>query len=222
MEEPPRQISENKIHKNEEVQCNVIKNRIAKRRQELSDELKHNALIVGDSKVRHIEQQMSAKTNLSSFWRSGAILSNDSLNKHIDRHIARFRKPIVILLFNTCYLTTVTNRETKYIDLVSNSDDIVNIVIEKYREFKQRRLLIKPSTRIIFLECPFYSIVEWNRRMKHPQPETFEISQNKLELMITDLNIKIKQLNEPLNLPQIAQDMIVKIIKKRITSKPEG
>ena len=68
------------------------------------------------------------------------------------RHIARFNKPILILIFNTCYLTTVTNKETKYIDLVSNSDDIVNIVIEKYRVFKQRRLYIKPAARIIFIE----------------------------------------------------------------------
>ena len=94
----------------------------------------------------------------------------------------------------------------------------MNIVIEKYRDFKQHRLLIKPSTRFIFIKCPFYSIVEWNRPMKHPQPESFESSQSKLELMITELNIKIQQLNEPLNPPQIAQDMIVKIKKKE---KPE-
>ena len=96
--EEPRQISEHKIKKNEEVQCKVIKTCIAKYSKELSDELKHNALIVSDIKVRHIEQQMSMKTNISSFWRSGAILNNYSLNKHIDRHIARFSKPIVILL----------------------------------------------------------------------------------------------------------------------------
>lgn len=150
--EEPRQISKNKVHKNEEVQCKVVKSRITKFSKQLSDDLKHNALIVGDSKVRHIEQQMAAKTNISSFWRSGATLDNYSLKKHMYRHIARFNKPILILIFNTCYLTTVTNKETKYIDLVSNSDDIVNIVIEKYRVFKQRRLYIKPAARIIFIE----------------------------------------------------------------------
>ena len=69
--EEPRQISLNKIQKNEEVQCKVIKSRISKFSKQLSDDLKHNALLVGDSKVRHIEQQMTAKTNISAFWRSG-------------------------------------------------------------------------------------------------------------------------------------------------------
>lgn len=215
VEDQPRVISEKKILKNEEVHDKVIKTRTTKFTKQLCNDLKHNALIVGDSKVRHLEKQMTAKTNITAFWRSGAKLDNYSLKKHIDRHIARFNRPIVILVFNTCYLTTVTDKHAKYIDLVPNEDEIVNFVIEKYRDFKQQRLYNKPSARIVFIECPYYSIVDWNRCMKHPEPELFQNKQNKLEILIQELNVKIKELNLPLNPPQIAQDMIIKIKKKK-------
>ena len=215
-EEPrERQISDNKIKKNEEVQANVIKSRIKKHTKELSNDLKHNALIVGDSKVRHIEQLMTAKTNITAYWRSGSTLNNRCLKQYIDQHISRFNKPIVILLFNTCYLTNVVDKKTKYIDLVANYDEVVTITIESYRAFKQQRLNNKPAAQIFFIECPFYSIVEWNRLMKHPQPESFQTNQDKLENMIKELNSKIKELNAPHSPPQIAQDMFVKIKRKK-------
>ena len=51
--------------------------------------------------------------------------------------------------------------------------------------------------------------------MKHPQPEIFLNSQNRLEILIQELNGRIKELNSPLNPPQIAQDMILQIKKKK-------
>lgn len=209
-----RQISDKKIQQNEVVQGNVIKSRIKKHTKELSNDLKYNALLVGDSKVRHIQQLMTAQTNLSAFWRSGSTLNNRCLKQYIDQHISRFNRPIVILLFNTCYLTYVTDKERKFIDLVPNSDDVVNSTIESYRAFKQQRLYNKPAAQIMFIECPFYSIVEWNQRMRHPEPDSFQANQDRLEKMIIELNSKIKELNAPQSPPQIAQDMIVKIKKK--------
>lgn len=68
----------------------------------------------------------------------------------------------------------VADKDTKFIDLVANSDDVVTSTIESYRAFKQRRLYNKPAAQIMLIDSPFYLIVELNRRMRHPQPDSFQ------------------------------------------------
>ena len=210
-----REISDKKRLKNESLILNQNKKRLLKHSKELTDKLKHNAILIGDSKVRHLENEMTANTDLTTFWRSGATLDNPILKQYVDRHISRFNKPIVILFFNTCHLTKPTYIRSKYVDLVDNADDIVNITIEKYREYKQTRLYRRPSAKIVFLECPFYSIPKWNQHRGHPNPEIFNESQERLEKMVKELNDKIRELNSPLNPPLVAQDMLFKIKKKK-------
>ena len=213
-ESNPRKISEKKIAKNEDLQLNLIKNNIVKYGAELTDDFKHNSVLIGDSKVRHLEELMTNKTHIVSFWRSGATLDNVALRRHVDRHISRYNRPVVILFFNTCSLTGFSDETRTYIDLTENSAEIVNVIIEQYKQFKQQRLYQKPSAKIIFIECPFYSIIEWNLKKEHPNPDSFKDSQHRLEGLITELNAKIKELNEPYNPPQVSRDMIFKIKKK--------
>ena len=156
---------------------------------------------------------MTAKTNLTTYWRKGAKLDNSVLRKQIDRHISRHNKPIVFLFFNTCYLTEF-DKNRVYIDLVKNHGEIVNIIAEEYRQFKQERLYIKPNAKILFLECPYISILEWNRNRKHPEPELFTDNQKLLEGMIKELNECIREINLPYNLPQLSKDMIFKVKKR--------
>ena len=208
-----RVISEKKIQRNERINGKTIKKNIQKYKAELTDELKHNVLLVGDSKVRHVENEMTDNTHLQSFWRSGAKLDNSMLLPHIDRHLNRYNKPIVLLWFNTCYLTNFITGQRKYIDL-SDNNNIVNTVIDKYTSFKQRKIYAKSSSIIIFLECPFYSIIEWNRVKGHPNPAAFEESQIQLEQNIKELNNKIRELNLPYNAPRLAQDMVFRIKKR--------
>ena len=209
-----RIISDTKVNKNEEIRINWIRRQVTRYSSELTEDLKHNALLIGDSKLRHLENEMTNKTHVMSFWRSGATLENPALRKHVDRHISKYNKPIVICLFNTCYLTSVSDRIRKYIEITQNSDDIVNFIIEQYTQFKQERLYRRPSAKIIFIECPYYSIIEWNRIKKHPNPKAFTEQQERLEMMITELNTRIRELNEPENPPEISRDMIFKIKKE--------
>lgn len=211
---PIREISEKKLNKNAEIRKKWFTQRINKYEKELTDDLNHNVLLIGDSKVRHLENEMTAKTNLTCFWRSGGKLDNVMLKRHVDRHISHFNNPIVVFLFNTCYLTDFIDGSRTYIDLVENSDTVVNSVIDTYLQFKQARLYRKSSVKIIYLECPYYNIVEWNRRKGHPQPDSFAINQERLEHLIDELNLRIKEMNQPFNPPRLAQDMIIKIKKR--------
>ena len=214
-EEQSRVISDKKVKQNGEVHKKWVEGRISKYEKELTGKLNHSTILIGDSKVRHLENEMVSATNLTCFWRSGAKLDDVALKRHIDRHISQFNEPIVVLLFNTCYLTNFVAGNRKYIDLVNNVDEIANIIVETYRRFKQARLYRKPSSKIIFLECPYYSIVQWNKRKGHPQPDIFENNQEKLEKVINKLNEQLTELNLPFNPPRLAQDMIMKIKKRK-------
>lgn len=131
-------------------------------------------------------------TDITAFWRSGVTIDNPVLKQYVDRHITRFNKPIVIRFFNTCHLTKPTYIRSKYVDLVDNANEIVNITINKYIEYKQTRLYRRPSVKIILLECRFYSILKWNQHRGHSNTDMFNESQEKLENIVKQLNEKIR------------------------------
>ena len=122
--------------------------------------------------------------------------------------------PVILLWYNTCHLTKFTNKDRKFLELTDNYEDIVNITINKYIAFKQRLIYRKSTTTVIFIECPFFSITEWNSRRGHTDPQSFVSSQEKLENIIVDLNHRIEELNSPHKPPLIAQDMIFRIKKR--------
>ena len=209
-----RVISEKKLKKNEDIHVNSIPSLTKRYEAELTDDLKHNVIIAGDSKVRHIDLEMTARTNLTNFWRKGAQIENSQLLTHIYRHVQRHTNPVVLLWYNTCHLTKFTNKDRKFLELTDNYEDIVNITINKYIAFKQRLIYRKSTTTVIFIECPFFSITEWNSRRGHTDPQSFVSSQEKLENIIVDLNHRIEELNSPHKPPLIAQDMIFRIKKR--------
>lgn len=209
-----RVISDKKLKKNETLHVNKIPGLIKRYEAQLTDDLNHNVILVGDSKVRHIDLEMTAQTNLTNFWRKGAEVENTQLLPHIHRHIQRHSKPIVLLWFNTCHLTKFDNNDRKFINLVDNFDDIVNITINKYTALKQRLIYRKSTAIVLFLECPFFSITEWNGRRGHRDPESFNYNQEKLENTIYELNLKIQELNAPHKPPLVAHDMIFRIKKR--------
>ena len=157
---------------------------------------------------------MTAKTNITNFWRKGAEIDNSSLNSHIYRHIQRHTNPIVLLWFSTCHLTKFTDRSRTFLDIVDNHDEIVNRIVDKYTEFKQRLIYRKSTTTVVYIDCPYFSILEWNNRRGHPNPSTFTNSQAILEGLISELNTRIQELNAPFKPPLIAQDMVFKIKKR--------
>ena len=209
-----RVISEKKLNKNEDLLLERIPTLRKRFEEQLTDDLKHNVLIVGDSKVRHLDQEMTAKTNLTNFWRKGAEIDNTRLNPHIYRHIQRQTNPIVLLWFGTCHLTKFTDQSRTFIDIVDNHDEIINRIVDKYTQFKQRLIYKKSTTTVIFIDCPYFSITEWNSRRGHLNPKSFANSQEILEGLITELNKRIQEVNAPIKPPLIAQDMLFKIKKR--------
>ena len=202
------ELSVNKIKRQEVINDNKIKKQIRHFSEKLNGEFScENVLLVGDSKIRHLNYEMADKTYLRMIWRSGANIDNEYLVKQTDRYIRRYNNPAIIAWFGTCELTRVTDKHKKYIDLAPNFTNVVDIVVDKYRTYKHNRILAKSSTRIVFLCVPMYSMVDWNRKKGHPDPNSFKSNQIILEKGITDLNNALRELNAPLLPPQLVQDM---------------
>ena len=92
----------------------------------------------------------------------------------------------------TCDLTS---KGKKYISLTSLSgDDTVDSIVTTYKEI--RSILQKyPGCKIPFLEIPFYSITESNKRKHHKDPSTFADQDIELQRQIRKLNDHIRILN---------------------------
>lgn len=94
----------------------------------------------------------------------------------MNQHLHRFNKPVILIWFNTCYLTGFIDKMRKYIQITNNTN-IINYIINEYTVFKEQMIMAKSSAKIIFLECPWYSIIAWNCVKGHPDPSIFQESQ---------------------------------------------
>ena len=215
-------LSVAKVNRNETKHCKKIRKQVEHFKQQLNDEFfGENAILVGDSKLRHLSIEMSSKTHINIIWRSGAPLEHNYLTQQVNRHIGRYANPVVLLWFGTCEFTGFIdgNKKNNYINLVPNFNNVTTTLINKYTAYKQRCLAIKPNARIIFIETPIYSLIQWNKKLGHPHPEIYTNNQIRLENAIVDFNKLIRELNDPFLPPHINQDMYLYI--KRKASQPQ-
>ena len=93
--------------------------------------------------------------------RSGLTVDNHSFQRSFLRNIQIAKKTIVFIWFGTCELT---DKVGKFINLKENQTDIVEQIIVKYRYLKSTIQRCNNSATVLFINCPYYSIIEWNRR----------------------------------------------------------
>ena len=115
--------------------------------------------------------------------------------------------PILLVIWTaTCDLTQFTQQNTpkfnhydsrhrrkKYIDLSSIS---ISDIIGQYQRILRFASYYGSDVKVVFLECPQYSIEIWNENQGHPDPESFHSNTEILLRKIEDLNKEIQQLNK--------------------------
>ena len=134
-------LSVNKINRNETKHKEKIKKQIKHFSSELTEYSNENVMLVGDSKVRHLFNEMSDINYVHMVWRSGSELGNPELGRQVDRYVQRYNNPTIITWFGTCELTRFINTSghgRKYIDVVPNFNNIVDILVIRYMAYKQR------------------------------------------------------------------------------------
>ena len=83
-----------------------------------------------------------------------------------------------------------------HIEIQNNLDEVVDITIANYRQIKNDLLCLNKRAKIIFLECPYYSLSMYNEfRGKDLKRDYFIEQQRKLVNAIDKHNNEIRLLN---------------------------
>lgn len=190
--------------------------KLQKEKYETKRNTQRPVILRGDSKCRSLLPFINYHNKINLVFRGGAKINDDFLQRYTLTKISEAQKPLVIIWLGTCELTV---KRGKYIHLADNLDDKLQTVVEDYIAYKQQILSVNIHSKIIFMECPFQSILIWNFLKQHPHPGSFKQDQQILEQYITKLNQQIKLINGNQVVPHISQDMVFSIKKSKRAAK---
>lgn len=169
-----------------------------------------------DSKGRALLPHLNHHNRINLIFRGGAKITSDFLQVYTLNAISRVANPLIILWFGTCELTV---KRGKYIFLADNLDEKLEEIKNQYLRYKQQIINTNQSSKVIFLECPYQSLIIWNFIKDHPSPGVFHNDQKTLECYIAKLNKIIKDINGNQSVPRLAQDFEFSIKKKKRAPK---
>lgn len=169
-----------------------------------------------DSKGRSLLPYINHYNRINLVFRGGAKITADFLQNYTLNSISRVPNPVVILWFGSCELTI---KRGKFVYLADNLDEVLNEIKRNYITYKDKLLITNPTSKVIFLECPYQSLIMWNFAKGHPSPGIFSENQKTLELYITKLNVIIREINGRQVVPHLAQDFQYSVKKKRRVSR---
>ena len=168
------------------------------------------------SKARTISKQMKYDTGLTYYFRLGARCNNTTLRDYAIHKAKTTYKPVILYWFGTCELTD--KGPDGFLNLVTNPESRIEQVIRTYQIAKGKILMKNSGATVIFIECPFINIVNWNKIKGHKNPEIFEKEQKDLEHWIRILNSKTRHLNKGTHNSHIASDMLFRLTKRKSKS----
>ena len=148
------------------------------------------------------------------YYRGGAEITNENIQSYAEHQILNRRNkyPVLLFWFGTCSFTEKING---LFVLKDNIEQIVDELINTYIETKQKLLKLNRRAKIIFLECPYYSLSMYNSyRKKHFKKDFFQQQQSKLIKAIDSHNERIKIINNPKNIPNFNQDFSTRSRRK--------
>ena len=112
------------------------------------------------------------------------------------KRVSRYGKVVLYVWVGTCDLTC---KKGKFIELRQSTDQAsyahCQFYIDKYLNYIRSNFTVQ-QVRLIFLEIPPYSIVEWNSFKNHPNPESFREQDKKLDTRLTAANSYINIVND--------------------------
>lgn len=166
-------------------------------------------LIISDSKGGYL-QRLSLESNVESsiiYYSRGGRTSKqaaDLIANDIEYYLQTYGNILLAIWTGTCDYTEKSDRFIR----ISNTtvDDTV---------FHFERILATCSpyadrVKIVFLECPYFSIKIYNSHRGHKNSDIFEESDKQLRIQIDNLNTHIRRLNEANNVsaPKFSIDLV--------------
>lgn len=194
---------------------------------EFKSQRKRTLILVGDSKgcrLQNIVENIEPENNIiwrcrggrTSFQAAGYIIQN------IDYFVETYGDIVIAVWTGTCDLTefqsrskklssdklsTFSRKARKYIDL---SNITVDDIITQYQRIISACKQHGERIKLVFLECPQYSISIWNKIQGDPNFESYKQSTEILNERIKSLNQSIRQINKTcgLDAPKFGIDLL--------------
>ena len=124
--------------------------------------LKRETIIFTDSKGFCLEKVVpdSVRNNIKIIARSGATVSWDNHTQELLRTVKKAYKPVILICLGTC---EVIFKEGKYIRVRNFPCQNVEYTLTEYRELRHKIIHVNRQSKIVFIECPYYSMTKPNR-----------------------------------------------------------
>ena len=121
--------------------------------------------------------------------------------------------PVILFWFGTCSLTQKINGLFVVKD---DLDNVVASVISLFKTIKAELLSLNHRAKIIFLECPYYSLSMFNSHRRSKFPTNFVmIQQRQLVTAIDNLNTEIRIINGSAKVPNFNKDFTTRTHRKQ-------
>jgi len=134
--------------------------------------------------------------------------------------------PIVLVWLGTCELSS---KKEKYTYLNSYPYQNIEFLLTEYRDFKSEIKSVNPSALVLFIECPYYSLVNANKLRKditkskgknYPSLVVNSVKKNRqvqwaakidqaLRQQIDYFNEHLRLIKQTVKTPRLSQDLIV-------------
>ena len=165
-----------------------------------------NIFLFSDSKGKCLKKVAKKYDNLKIIAKASATVWDQDHRYVLIRKVHQTRFPIVLIWLGTC---EITEKSGKYINLRDYPYQTIEDTLTEYRELKHSILQANRQTIVIFLECPYYSVIKANK-IKGDKSVDKHNSKDKIVCDLVDyFNEKIRLLNPTnITIPRLAQDII--------------
>ncbi|CAG2202746.1 unnamed protein product [Mytilus edulis] len=145
----------------------------------------------GFSLDRIVPDSISDKFHIVA--KSGATASNDEHLKTLFAKLEELKTkdPIILIWFGTCEITT----KGKYIYLRNYPYQNIESILTGYRDLRDKILAKFKYVTIIFLDCPYYSITIFNKKIRDREEKKNKdkLDQNNNQTKSTNFSLVVKK-----------------------------
>lgn len=177
-------------------------------------------IVVSDSKGSRLENVagLSHPEN-EIIWKSkggrNSFQAANFIEENLEFFIDRYGPILLAVWTGTCDLTQFIPQKhfisrpkrRRYIDL---SNVTVSDIVSQYQRILSLASRYGSAVKVVFLECPQYSIKIWNKGQGHLDSESFSVNTEILLNRIENLNREIQRLNNASNItaPKFGLDLL--------------
>ena len=177
-------------------------------------------VVIADSKGRYLQDQTCSKLPESDIiWHHrGGRTTNQAVSyvkQNIENFIHRYGRLLLVIWTGTCDLTRKVSissgdgsrKVNRFVDLSGTTPDEI---IAQYQHICELKDAYGDLIQVLILECPYYSITIWNSVKGHKDISIFEENNRVLHDRISELNDKIRLLNESngVSAPKFSLDLL--------------